>query len=103
MKLTLDIANKIKKDFEHLIGQKVKTKEGEKEIKELVVLPVQDGSFGSFPFNYLLAPDKQEFMKPYIDKEVSLVIYLSDNSFIYFFQYLQDNNINLDWKKYEDE
>jgi len=103
MKLTYTTANKIKDDFQSLIGKTIRTNEGAKEIKEIVVLPLTNGSFGTFPINYLMALNKQEFMKPYIDKEVSLIIYLSDNSFIYFFQYLQDNNINLDWKKYEDE
>lgn len=100
MKLNYKKALKIKQDFQHLVGQKVKTKEGENEIRELVVLPLVDGTFGTFPLNYLMATDKSNFITPYLDKEMSIIIYFTDNSFAYFFQYLQDNNINLDWTKY---
>lgn len=54
IKITLDSANKIKIDFDYLVGQKVLTKQGEKEIKEIVALPLQEDSFGSFPIHYLL-------------------------------------------------
>jgi len=100
MKLNLKTANQIKQDFQHFIGQKVQTQEGLETIKEIVVLPIVDGSFGTFPYNYLLATDKVNFIAPHKHKIMSLVIYLTDDSYINFFQYLQDNNITVDWSKY---
>lgn len=38
MKLTYTTANKIKDDFQSLIGKTIRTNEGVKEIKEIVVL-----------------------------------------------------------------
>jgi hypothetical protein len=102
MKLTYKKANQIKQDFQHIIGQQIQTNEGIKEIKEIVVLPILDGSFGTFPVNYLLATDKLNFITPHKDKEMSLMIYFTDNSYIFFFQYLQDRNINLDLSKYSE-
>ena len=100
MKLTFDIANKIKQDFQKLIGQKLNTTQGEKKIKEIVVLPIVNGSFGTFPAFYLLAADKPNFIIPFKDKEMSLVIYFIDDSYIPFFQYLLDYNVSLDLTKY---
>ena len=101
MQLNLKIANQIKQDFQPYIGKQIQTKDGLKTIKEIAVLPIVDGSFGTFPFNYQLAADKLNFIAPHKDKEMSLVIFLSDNSYINFFQYLQDHNITVDWSKYK--
>lgn len=103
MKLTLKTANKIKEDFKNLIGIRIETTEGVKVIQEIAVLPIVNGCFGSFPLHYLLSSDKRNFIIPYKDREMSLVIFLNDDSFIFFFKYLQDNNICFDLTKYTDE
>jgi len=96
-------AIKLKQDFQYLVGQKVKTKESEKIIRELTILPLFVGDFGASPVSYLMSTDRLNFIKPYLDKEMSLIIYFTDDSFIYFFQYLKDNNINIDLTKYIDD
>ena len=102
MKLTYKKANQIKQDFQYIIGKQIQTNEGIKEIKEIVVLPILDGSFGTFPVNYLLAIDKLNFITQHKEKEMSLMIYFIDNSYIFFFQYLKARNIKLDLSKYSD-
>lgn len=100
MKLNFDIANQIKNDFQYLVGKTVQMQNGTKVIKEIAVLPIKNESFGTFPLNYLNATDKNNFILPYKNREMSLIIYFNDNSFFYFFQFLADNNIPIDLDKY---
>ena len=103
MKLNYNTASKIKKDFNYLVGQPVITEERIEKIKEIVIMPFIDNTFGTFPIHYLMTIDKQNFLTPHLDKEMSLLIYLTDDSHILFFQYLMDENINIDWTKYLNE
>ncbi len=100
MKLSYDKALEIKLDFSYLIGQKFITKADLFEIKEIVILPFLDGSFGTFPLHYSMTVDKENFINPYRDKEMNLLIYFTDNSYVNFFQYIQDNNLVFDVSKY---
>ena len=103
MKLNYYTASKIKEDFNYLVGRPVITKESIEKIKEIVVMPFIDNTFGTFPIHYSMTIDKQNFLIPHLDKEMSLLIYLTDDSHILFFQYLIDENIKIDWTKYLNE
>jgi len=97
MKLNYSQANAIRKDYLYLVGHQVITPDG---IKEIVVLPIINDDFGTFPYLYTLASNKEDFLKPYMDKEMSLVIFYTDDSYYYFFQYVKDTQISIDWSKY---
>jgi len=96
-----ETALKIKKDFQYLVGRKAKTKSGrELEIRELAVLPLYDGEWRVFAVHYQLEPDKHSFIARNIDKEMTLAICFTDDSFYCFFQYLKECGIPFDQTKY---
>lgn len=102
MKLTYDFAKRIKEDFNNLEGSEIEFNGFKKTIKEIAILPYINDDFGSFPFNYVHSKNKEDFLLPYLDKEMSLIIIFDNNDFYPFFQFIYDNKITLNLEKYKE-
>jgi len=91
MKLNYIQANAKRDEYLHLVGSQVNTSEGVKEIKDIVVLPIENLDFSQFVIPYKLAQNKEDFLKPHMNKEMSLVLFFTDGTSYPFFQYIVDN------------
>ena len=100
MKISYNIAIQIQQDFQYLVGQKIQTDEGAKEIKDIIILPIKNNNFEMFYSFYLISSDKKNFILPYKDEEMTLIIIFSDDDYINLFQYIMDKNITIDLTKY---
>jgi hypothetical protein len=100
MKITLEIAKRIKFDYNYLIGTEFQVRGVNHSIKEIAILPLTKNGFGTHPINYLMDVDRQNYIKKFKDKEMGLLIYYSNNSYIPFFEFLKDRSIAIELTKY---
>lgn len=100
MKISYNIAIQIQQDFQYLVGQKIQTNEGAKEVKDIIILPIKNNNFEMFCSYYLQSSDKKNFILPYKDEEMTLIILFLDDYYINLFQYIMDKNITIDLTKY---